>query len=381
MDDAGDGQISLLVVEDSDLDYDLLLALLARDGLRIRPQRVEDEAGMRDAFQHGRIDAVVTDHNLPRFDSLAALKIAKEMDADLPVIVVSGEMSEELAVAALHAGADDFVLKSRMFRLGPALSRSLMAAGDRRSRHRAQLALAESEGRLHQLTQHLEAVREDERRRIVREIHDEIGTTLTAMKFELVRLEKHMREEHGDPARVRGALDLLAQVVAASLRIQHNLRPPVLDAGLTAALQWLVRSFAARGPVAGRFESNRDEIELAPERAAAIYRVAQESLNNVVKHARATRVTVQLFASAAEVALEVADDGTGFDPRMLEATPGFGLRSLLERARGLGGWAEVNSAPGRGTSVMFAIPYQSAAAADGSAGPPALPQALPPAGA
>jgi len=353
----GDRQISLLVVEDSDLDYELLLALLGRDGLRIRPQRVEDEAGMRAALQRGPVDAVITDHNLPRFDSLAALKIAKEVDPDLPVIVVSGEMSEELAVAALHAGADDFVLKSRMFRLGPALSRSLVTADDRRSRNRAQAALAESEARLHQLTQHLESVREDERRRIVREIHDDIGTALTAMKFELVRLEKHMREQHDDGGRVRGALDLLAQVVDASHRIQHNLRPPVLDAGLVAALQWLATSFGGRGSLDIRFESNREEVELAPERAAAVYRVAQESLNNVAKHAQATHVNVQLFASAAEVALEIVDDGVGFDPRMLDATPGFGLRGLIERARGLGGWAEVNSAPGRGTSVMFAIPF------------------------
>ncbi|HUN91721.1 MAG TPA: response regulator [Burkholderiaceae bacterium] len=364
---AGDSAISLLVVEDSDLDYELLVALLARDGVRVRAQRVEDEEGMRAALRRGRIDAVVTDHNLPRFDSRLALKVAKEFDADLPVIVVSGEMSEELAVAALHAGADDFILKSRMFRLGPALSRSLVAADDRRSRHRAAAALAESESRLHQLTQHLEAVREDERRRIVREIHDEIGTALTAMKFELVRLEKHLRERHGDTGTVRGALDLLAQVVAASHRIQHNLRPPVLDAGLVAALQWLVGSFDRRGGIGMRFESNRDEVAIAPERAAAIYRVAQESLNNVVKHAQANHVAVQLFASAAEVALEVADDGVGFDPRMLDATPGFGLRGLIERARGLGGWAEVNSAPGRGTSIMFAIPYDASAAAPAEA--------------
>jgi len=349
--------VALLVVEDSELDYELLLALLARDGLRVRAQRVEDAAGMRAAFERGRIDAVITDHNLPRFDSLAALKAAKEVDPDLPVIVVSGENSEDLAVATLHAGADDFVLKTRMFRLGQALRRSLQAADDRRSHHRTTTALADSEARLRELTRHLETVREDERRRIVREIHDEIGTTLTAMKFELVRLERHLAEHKDDPGRVRGALDLLAQVVAASHRIQHNLRPPVLDAGLVAALQWLVRGFNDRGPVAARFESNREDVALAPERAAAIYRVAQESLNNIVKHAQAKRVAVQLFASAAEVALEVTDDGVGFDPRMLDATPGFGLRGLIERARGLGGWAEVSSAPARGTTVMFAIPY------------------------
>ncbi|MCX8004521.1 MAG: response regulator, partial [Burkholderiaceae bacterium] len=124
--------IQLLVVEDSELDFELLLAILSRDqaltGLRVRARRVEDEAGMRQAFAAGRIDAVVTDHNLPRFDSFAALKVAKSYDEDLPVLVLSGEMGEDLAVAALHAGADDFILKARMFRLAPALRRSLQAA-------------------------------------------------------------------------------------------------------------------------------------------------------------------------------------------------------------------------------------------------------------
>jgi CheY-like chemotaxis protein len=123
--------LSLLVVEDSELDFELLLAVLQRDrdhlGRPVRACRVEEEAGLRAALARGRGDALITDHNLPRFDSFAALRAARALDADLPVIVLSGEMSEELAVAVLQAGADDFVLKTRMFRLGPALSLRLKA--------------------------------------------------------------------------------------------------------------------------------------------------------------------------------------------------------------------------------------------------------------
>jgi DNA-binding NtrC family response regulator len=88
--------------------------MLMREGLRPRAVRAEDEAGMRDAFAQGPIDAVITDHNLPRFDSFASLKVAKAVDPDIPVIVLSGEMSEELAVASLHAGAG-LRVKTRMF--------------------------------------------------------------------------------------------------------------------------------------------------------------------------------------------------------------------------------------------------------------------------
>ncbi len=344
--------LRLLVVEDSELDYELLLATVGRDsalaGRRLRAQRVEDESGMREAFARGPVDAVVTDHNMPRFDSFAALAVAKEFDLDLPVLVVSGEMSEDLAVAALHAGADDFVLKTRLFRIGPALARSLDAAANRRER-RAQAQ------RLQELTAHLEQVKEEERRTIAREIHDDIGSTLTALKFELARLASFDLPDAA-AAHLRTMNSLIANAVAASHRIQHDLRPPVLDAGLVAALDWLVKGFGARAQIAARFESNREDVDLPAAHAAALYRVAQESLNNVAKHAAAQRVNVTLFDSAHDVTLEIADDGAGFDPRLLAATPGFGLRGLVERARALGGWAEIDSGPGRGTTIMFCVP-------------------------
>ena len=354
--------IRLLVVEDSDLDYDLMLALLLRERATLgtlRAERVEDEAGLRAAFAAGRFDVVVTDHNLPRFDSLSALRVARELDPDIPVIVLSGEMSEELAVACLHAGADDFILKSRMFRLAPALRKSLDAAAARRGERAAREALAASEARLRELTRHLEQVREDERRALAREVHDDIGSTLTALRFELVRLARDL----GDRApheRLQAMQALLGQATTASHRIQHDLRPPVLDAGLVEALRWLTRNFSARGGATATFETNREDVALTDTAAVAMYRVAQEALANIGKHAQARTVTVQLFCDEAEAALEIVDDGSGFDPGMLSTTPGFGLRSLLERARGLGGWAEVASRPGAGTTVMFTLPLAGA---------------------
>jgi len=361
--------IRLLVVEDSELDFDLLTATLARDGPPLRAERVEDEASMREALERGPVDAVLTDHNMPRFDSFAALKLAKAADPDLPVLVVSGEMSEDLAVAALHAGADDFILKSRLFRVGPALTRSLEAAAQRRAGRAAAAALADSEARLRELARHLESAKEEERRRIAGEIHDDIGSMLTALRFETVALARHLQQRAVDAPRVPLMLDLIGQLVAASHRIQHNLRPPVLDAGLVAALQWLVSSFAERTGVQARFESNREDVPLSADGSAALYRAAQEALANASKHARAKQVTVQLFASPQEVSLEVSDDGVGFDPDLLRSAPGFGLRALLERARGLGGWAEVSSTPDHGASLMFSIPAlipaPSAAQAEG----------------
>jgi signal transduction histidine kinase len=360
--------IRLLVVEDSELDFDLLTATLARDGPPLRAERVEDETGMREALERGPVDAVLTDHNLPRFDSFAALKLAKAADPDLPVRVVSGEMSEDLAVAALHAGADDFILKSRLFRVGPALTRSLQAAAQRRAGRAAATALAESELRLRELARHLESAKEEERRLIASEIHDDIGSMLTALRFETVALARQLQQRGVDAPRVPLMLDLIGQLVAASHRIQHNLRPPVLDAGLVAALQWLVGSFAERTGVRARFETNREDVPLSADGSAALYRVAQEALANVSKHAHAKNVTVQLFVGSEDVSLEISDDGVGFDPALLRSAPGFGLRALIERARGLGGWAEVSSTVSGGASLMFTIPIQRDAPASGESG-------------
>lgn len=348
--------LQLIVVEDSELDYELLLAILIREGLRARCVRVEDEAGMREAFERGPIDAVITDHNLPRFDSFASLKVAKSVDADIPVIVLSGEMSEELAVSSLHAGADDFVLKTRMFRIAAALQHSLAAARSRREARTAVAALSASESKLHALTQHLERAKEDERRAIAQEIHDDVGGALTALKFEVVRLERELSRQPEHAGRLEAIRQLLESAVVASHRIQHALRPAVLDAGLVAALEWMTRGFRDRTGMTVEFHANRDDFELAPDRGAALYRVAQEALTNIRKHASARHVHVQLFALNDEVSLEIADDGIGFETGNLAVSPGFGVRGLLERARGLDGWAEISSSPGRGTTVMFTIP-------------------------
>ena len=358
--------IRLLVVEDSELDFDLLTATLARDGPPLRAERVEDEVSMRAALERGPVDAVLTDHNMPRFDSFSALKLAKAADPDLPVLVVSGEMSEDLAVAALHAGADDFILKQRLFRVGPALTRSLQAAAQRRAGRAAAAALADSEARLRELARHLESAKEEERRRIAGEIHDDIGSMLTALRFETVALARQLQQQGIDTPRVLLMLDLIGQLVAASHRIQHKLRPPVLDAGLVAALQWLVSSFGQRTGVQARFESNREDVPLSADGSAALYRAAQEALANVSKHAHAKQVSVQLFVSSEDVSLEISDDGVGFDPELARSSPGFGLRALIERARGLGGWAEVNSTPDSGTSLMFSIPLPGEGSGDGT---------------
>lgn len=306
------------------------------------------------------VDLVVLDLADTSTAPRLVIETIQAIDRDLPAIGICPEGAEARAGEALQGGFDEVIPDASISRLDQAIARALRAAQVRRESRANAEALADSERRLRALTRHLETIKEEERYRIAREIHDDIGATLTALRFELVGMVRQSASQAIAADRLTPLIELVEQAVEASHRIQHNLRPPVLDAGLVAALQWLVRTFRERTALTARFETNQEDVPLSAESAAAMYRVTQESLTNIAKYAQARLVSVQLFTSGDEVTLEISDDGVGFDIGLLRATPGFGLRGIIERARGLDGWAEVSSAPGRGTTIMFCVPVRPA---------------------
>jgi signal transduction histidine kinase len=352
--------IRLLVVEDSELDHELLVRSLLRQGLRPDCVRVEDAAGLRAALAAGPWDAVVSDHHLPRFSSGEALRLVRESGLNLPFIIVSGTIGEDNAVAAMQAGADDYLVKGRLARLGPALRNAISGAAARRERAAARQALAESERRLRELTDHLQQAVEDERAAIAREIHDDVGGMLTALRFDLAWIERH--DDDRVRARAQQGLETLNQAVLAVQRIMRNLRPPALDAGIVAALDFLVGQFSSRTGIACRLTANRERIELSEQVAITVYRVAQESLTNVAKHARASRARVDLVVQDETLSLEVSDDGIGIRPEDVDKPGSFGLRGLTERVRQVRGWLDVAVGERRG-AVMMTIPLTARAAA------------------
>ncbi len=148
----------------------------------------------------------------------------------------------------------------------------------------------------------------------------------------------------------------------AAQRIARSLRPAILDQGIAAAAEWLARDFATRTGVRCDFTCNDEELELAPVMATTLFRALQEALTNVMRHAKATRVEVQLFADADSVTLEIRDDGAGLATQAQGSPDSFGLRGMKERVGHLGGWVDVNGAPGSGTTVMISIPRAGRAA-------------------
>jgi signal transduction histidine kinase len=345
--------LRVLHVEDSEVDHQLALAWLARDGRAVQTLRVDDEAAFRAALEEDW-DAVLSDYNLPEFSGLAALRLLQDSGRLLPFLILSGEIGEDVAVQAMREGASDYLLKSNLMRLAPALDRAIEANETRRARMAADRELSASRQRLSELARHLQSSIEQERAAIAREIHDDVGGALTALKFDLAWLARHV-EDAAAQQHVQSALETAANAHEASQRIMHNLRPAILEQGLVAALHWMAQRFEKRTGIACVFRSRHEHLELPAGVPLVAYRAVQEALTNISKHAQAQQVEIDLSLASGVLSVEVADDGRGLTPADLAKARSFGLRGLHERAETVGGWVEVSSTSA-GTSVILSVP-------------------------
>ncbi|MCA0177680.1 MAG: histidine kinase [Proteobacteria bacterium] len=354
-------RLRILHLEDADLDHALILAFLGRGGLHADVQRVADEAGFRAALAQGPWDIVLSDYNLPGFSGLKALRLVRELPEPPPFILVSGEIGEDVAVAAMRNGASDYLLKGNLARLAPAIEHALAGARAQRAKQEADAQLAASRQRLSELAQHLQTSVEMERAAIAREIHDDVGGSLTALKLELAWLQRQSGTPPEMRARLDSALETVTHALDASKRIMHNLRPAILEQGLVAALQWMAQRFEKRSGMPCTFHSSRLPEALPPGVALAAYRTAQEALTNISKHAQAQNVSLDLAYADGVLSLEIHDDGVGLTEADLAKARSFGIRGLHERAGTVGGWVDLTSRPGRGTTLMLSIPLDTAA--------------------
>jgi signal transduction histidine kinase len=345
--------LRVLHLEDSEIDHDLATALLARDGRALTMLRVDSEPAFRAALEDDW-DVVLSDYNLPGFSGLAALEILKDSGRLLPFVILSGEIGEDLAVQAMRAGASDYLLKSNQTRLAPALERAIEANQTRRARDAANRELAASKQRLAELARHLQTRIERERAAIAREIHDDVGGALAALKFDLAWMARHAKDAELQ-VRITSALEMTGHAIEASQRIMHNLRPAILEQGLIAALQWMAQRFEKRTGIACSFRTSHEHLELPPGVPLVAYRAVQEALTNVSKHAQAKRVTIDLSLTRGTLSIEVSDDGRGLRAGALAKAGSFGIRGLRERAETVSGWVDLSSSA-TGTTIILSVP-------------------------
>jgi signal transduction histidine kinase len=347
-------RLRVLHLEDNDEDHALVAVHLRRGGIHADLHRVENEAELIEALAR-EWDLILSDYNLPGYSGLAALDKVRSMGKLVPFILVSGEIGEDIAVQAMRNGANDYLLKSNLARLAPAALLAIEANRTRIAKQRADLALSRSRQQLRELAQHLQTSIEQERAAIAREIHDDVGGALTAVKFDLAWIARHA----GSPEiaeRVSQALESVAHAHEASQRIMHNLRPAILEQGLVAALQWMTDRFGKRTGLSVEFRTSHDSLQLATGVPLVAYRFAQEALTNVSKHAQATQVSVDLSQAGGVLSIEVTDNGRGLQSDDLAKARSFGLRGLHERAETVGGWVDISSSPGAGTSLILSVP-------------------------
>jgi len=219
--------------------------------------------------------------------------------------------------------------------------------------------VTESRRKLRQLSAHLDRVRENERRHLAREIHDELGQKLSLARVEASMLSSKLDSQQADlHSAAERVLQRVDDAIASMRAIADDLRPAVLDLGLAAAIRWQVREFRQHSGVACHLEINDDEIELDNDRATNIFRIVQESLSNITRHANASEVKLSLDQRNDSLHVLICDNGVGIAENALENPSSYGLAGMYERIFLLDGALKVNSHPGQGTCLQIIIPIK-----------------------
>jgi signal transduction histidine kinase len=225
-------------------------------------------------------------------------------------------------------------------------------------RKRAEHALRRSQAELRELAAISSSAREQEKRRIARELHDELAQTLATLRLEMDRFGEQQTTASGLPLpKLADMRSLVDEAVTSTRRIASDLRPAMLDdLGLAAAVQWLTEAFEQRHGIDCELIVEPVDFDLDEPYASTAYRIVQESLTNVARHAQATRAWVSLLRENGQVVLRVRDNGVGFEPLVRRKPTSFGLAGLRERAYLVDGKLRIESAPGRGTTIEVRIP-------------------------
>lgn len=360
-------RLRVLLLEDEEHDAELMVRELKRAGYDPDCRRVDSEDAYLAQLEHP-YDVILSDNSMPGFSAMEALHHLRQREIDLPFIIVSGSIGEEQAVALLHHGAADYLMKDRPDRLGSAVAQALeqkRLRDDNRAAHRALQArtneLLQSQERLRALASDLTLTEQRERRKLATDLHDYLAQLLVVGRMKLRQAYNRARE----PSTVNH-LEQLDKIFDDSLTYTRtliaDLAPPSLqEFGLVEALNWLREQMRSHG-LSVTIKTDLQHINLPEDQAILLFQSVRELLFNVIKHAQTDVALVTLHATqTGELRVVVEDSGVGFDATGLVARDSdatrFGLFSVSERMQALGGRIELESSPSRGTRASMIVPY------------------------
>ena len=351
----------ILHLEDSIADHELVRLALLKSGSTFELFRVETLDGFEEMIRLSKFDVILADYRLSGFTALDAWQILRQQatPGDLvstPFILLSGAIGEPAAVSAIKMGISDYLAKDDLSRLSQTIHRAIEIHNIRHAKEAADAELALSERRLADFAEHLQTTIERERAAIAREIHDDIGGSLAAVRFDLSWIGRHS----ADPMvldHVAAATDMLQQAMDACQRIMLNLRPAILDQGLVAAIRWLAIDFTKRTGIVTTVQATPETRSLPKSVELTAYRTAQEALTNIAKHARCSKAIIDLSDAEHVLTLEIKDNGQGISKEERNKPKSFGLKGLNERAKTVGGWLDVSTHPDWGTSIILSVPF------------------------
>lgn len=352
---------SILVVDDSPAKQKAIVSIVSRMGLDVTTASSGREA-LRLLLKQD-FAVILLDVKMPVMDGFetATLIHGRPRSAHTPIIFITAEAdSDSERFLAYTMGAVDYIFspivpevlcaKLRVFVDLFYMQRKLILQADE---------LRQSKQMLRQLASHQEMIKEEERKRIAREIHDELGQNLLALRIDASMLHSRTSKMHPKlNEKAAQALNHIDTTIKSVRSIINNLRPPVLDLGLQAAIEWQIQEFRRRSGIdceltvmTEEFDENLDE-----KCATALFRILQESLTNVIRHAKATKVDVILSKESGWLGMKISDNGIGLRPEQGKKGQTFGLQGIDERIQMLGGELKIESTAGKGTSLTVSMP-------------------------
>jgi signal transduction histidine kinase len=304
-------------------------------------------------------DVIITDYLTPGMNGIEFLRALNQQEATVPVIMITGQGNEAIAVTAMKLGAKDYLVKTgSFFTLLPSV-----IARVTRERQLSE-SLRESEKRRRHLAARLLTAQEDERRRISLEIHDDLAQNLAALKLRFSLLANRLRKDQGAlKTEFNVTLNLVDRIIEDTRRISRDLNPSIIHGlKLSGSIKWMLSDFEKNTHIPMTLDMVDVDSLFCEDDQIIIYRFFQEVLSNIRKHAGAFHVSAAVAKEGDKVVIRIADDGRGFE--MAEvlsrhvAKRGLGLAALDERARMLDGTLNIATQVGKGTCITLVIPVR-----------------------